>query len=108
MKRGSSVDGRQAVGRRLRPLVGPVRETAAWKAVAACLDTIAIEHDAAVHQGFVRGNWILLDRKLNEIRTAANRARRIMRPNPSLQGAGHLVDRTLQNAVGSLNQEDGK
>ena len=26
-------------------------------------------------------------------------------PNPSLQGTGHLVDRTLQGVVGSLNQE---
>ena len=30
------------------------------------------------------------------------------KPNPSLQGTGHLVDRTLQGVVGSLNQEDGK
>ena len=31
--------------------------------------------------------------------------RDINTPNPSLQGTGHLVDRTLQGVVGSLNQE---
>jgi hypothetical protein len=66
-------------------LVGPAFESAEWSHLGSLLDSIAGDTDEAVHKGFCKERWGLLDARLNRIEKAAQKARNVLRPNTGLQ-----------------------